>query len=387
MVGSNLSGSGDFRLWRRRLRRTRHHRTRHGTHGDGTHPSGSHHRDYFCRPHGRNGDAAVEHHCGLWKCDQPEPRGGGHCAHGSAVNLVVSSGPSQILVPNVVGVPQAAATTAITAVGLTVGTVTQQSSTTVASGNVISQNPAAGGTAPSGSAVNLVVSSGPPQILVPNVVGVPQAAATTAITAVGLTVGTVTQASSGTVPVGSVISQNPTAGTSVSAGTAVNLVVSAAAAYPVSVTVSGLISGASVTVLDNGADSLTFQSNATQQFAVKLAVNAAYSVTVSSQPTLEACTVTGGSGQIIGPVSVSISCSLAPPSTSYPAFVAPYPLILSGQTPANVIPNPRIIPVFFSNTPDQSATLAYLQALVVSPEWSALAEYGVGTPMLAYLST
>ncbi len=149
--------------------------------------------------------------------------------------------------------------------------------------------------------------------------------------------------------------------------------------YPVSVTVSGLASGTSVTVLDNGTDTLTFQDDSTQQFATQIAANATYSVTVSVQPALQSCTVTGASGQANGPVAVSVACSLLPPpSTSYPAFNAPYPLVQGFQTPPSIIPNPRIIPVFFSNTPDQSATVAFLQSLIVSPEWSALAEYGVG---------
>ncbi len=254
-----------------------------------------------------------------------------------------------------------------------------QSSSTVAAGDVISQSPATGASVTSGSAVNLVVSSGPAQISVPNVVGLTQAAATTAITAAGLTVGTVTMQSSSSVAAGDVISQSPAAGASVASGSAVNLVVSSGpATYAVSVTVSGLASGQSLTVQDNGADSLTFQNNTTQQFAILLALNTTYSVTVSVQPMLEACTVAGGSGPVTGPVAVSVSCSLAPPSTSYPAFTAPYPLVLSGQTPAVIVPSPRIVPVFFSNSPDQAATEAYLQALVASPEWTALAEYGVG---------
>lgn len=64
-------------------------------------------------------------------------------------------------VPNVVGQAQAAAEAAITAAGLTVGTVTQQCSDSVAKGNVISQNPAGGTTAAAGTSVSLVVSSGP----------------------------------------------------------------------------------------------------------------------------------------------------------------------------------------------------------------------------------
>jgi hypothetical protein len=80
---------------------------------------------------------------------------------GSAVALVVSSGPAPVSVPNVVGDTEGAASTAITGAGLTVGTVTTLSSSTVASGEVISESPAAATSVAKGSAVALVVSSGP----------------------------------------------------------------------------------------------------------------------------------------------------------------------------------------------------------------------------------
>src|SRR4029077_10938549 len=112
----------------------------------------------------------------------------------SAVALVVSSGPPQVATPDVVGLTQAAATSAITSAGLTLGPVTTASSTTVPSGAVISQNPVAGTSIVIGSAVALVVSSGPPQVATPNVVGLTPAAATSAITSAGLTVGAVTTA-------------------------------------------------------------------------------------------------------------------------------------------------------------------------------------------------
>jgi beta-lactam-binding protein with PASTA domain len=63
-------------------------------------------------------------------------------------------------VPNVVGMTEATARTAITDAGLRVSSVTQQSSSTVALGAVISQSPASGQVEGS-SAVTLVVSSGP----------------------------------------------------------------------------------------------------------------------------------------------------------------------------------------------------------------------------------
>src|SRR6266480_851823 len=125
--------------------------------------------------------------------------------------------PPTVPVPNVVGQMQAAAAIAITGAGLTRGAVAQQSSSTVASGSVISQSPAAGTSVANGSAFNLVVSSGAPaptQVAVPNVVGQTQAAATSAITSASLTAGTVTQESSATVASGNVISQSPAAGTS-----------------------------------------------------------------------------------------------------------------------------------------------------------------------------
>jgi beta-lactam-binding protein with PASTA domain len=62
-----------------------------------------------------------------------------------------------VSVPNVEGLTQDAAATAITGAKLTVGTVTQQSSNTVATGN---QDPASGSSVTEGSPVNLVISSG-----------------------------------------------------------------------------------------------------------------------------------------------------------------------------------------------------------------------------------
>jgi len=154
------------------------------------------------------------------------PAAGASVAPNSVVSLVVSSGPTPILVPNVVGTAQTAASASISGMGLVVGTVTIQASSTVQKDTVISQSPAAGASVASGSAVNLVVSSGPVLVLVPNVVGATQTVASTSISAVGLGVGTVTTQASSTVPKDTVISQNPAAGTSVAPISLVNLVVS-----------------------------------------------------------------------------------------------------------------------------------------------------------------
>jgi beta-lactam-binding protein with PASTA domain len=141
------------------------------------------------------------------------------------VALVISTGPPQVAVPAVAGLTQAAATTAITTAGLTVGAITQVSSLTPA-GIVISSTPVGGTLVAPLSAVALLISTGPPTVAVPTVAGLTQAPATAALLNAGLTLGTVSQQSSATVLVGRVISSTPVAGTLVAPGSAVALVIS-----------------------------------------------------------------------------------------------------------------------------------------------------------------
>ena len=178
-------------------------------------------------------------------------------APGTAVSLTVAVSP--VTVPNVVGLSQSAATAALTAVGLTAGTVTSQNSTSVPSGTVLSQNPAAGATANPGAAVALVVATGSTLVTVPNVVGSTQTSATLAIEgtcsnattpSVCLTVGTVTQQVSATIAAGQVISQSPAANIPVEAGTAVNIWVSSGTGISVP-TVTGKPQATAETTLTN----------------------------------------------------------------------------------------------------------------------------------------
>jgi beta-lactam-binding protein with PASTA domain len=158
-----------------------------------------------------------------------KPASGSSAAVGSAVLLTISTGSCsgpKVPVPNVVGMTESAAGSTITSAQLKVGTKTSQCSATVAAGKVISESPSARTSVASGSAVDLTISSGPCPSGIPNVVGMAQAAAQAAITSANFVVGTVTQAVSSTVPKGSVISQDPAAGTSAAGGTAVDLVIS-----------------------------------------------------------------------------------------------------------------------------------------------------------------
>ncbi len=78
----------------------------------------------------------------------------------SNVGFRVCRGNEQ-LIPDVIGSNQSEAETAITDVHLNVGTITEKNDITVAKGNVISQNPLAGGLLLLGGTVDLVISLGP----------------------------------------------------------------------------------------------------------------------------------------------------------------------------------------------------------------------------------
>jgi serine/threonine-protein kinase len=140
------------------------------------------------------------------------------------VTLIVSAGPAPVDIPNVVGEPQQQATTTLQDAGFKV-TPSTASSTTVQPGLVISTNPPASTPRPKGSTVQIVVSTGLPQVTIPSLVGQTPVAATQQLVGLGLTV---TQANepSATVPSGQVTRTDPSAGTAVAKGSSVTLYVS-----------------------------------------------------------------------------------------------------------------------------------------------------------------
>jgi VCBS repeat-containing protein len=148
-----------------------------------------------------------------------DPAAGTMVAPDSTVTLVISTGPCPQAVPNVAGMSQAAAESAITGAGFNVGSVTEECSDTVAAGNVISQDPAGGTEADLGTSVNLVVSTGPCQVAVPSALNCDD------ITNAGLVCNLVEQCDN-SVAAGGVISQDPVPGTMVATGSTVTLVVS-----------------------------------------------------------------------------------------------------------------------------------------------------------------
>src|SRR6185312_14377255 len=95
----------------------------------------------------------------------------------------------QVDVPSVAGQTLQAATVTLQNDNLSVGDTSSKTNPTVAKGDVISSDPAAGTKVDKNSHVNLVVSAGPAvvKVTVPSVVGQQFTAATAAIINAGLT--------------------------------------------------------------------------------------------------------------------------------------------------------------------------------------------------------
>jgi len=151
----------------------------------------------------------------------------------SMTDLVAALTPAAggVAVPNVVDTTEADATAAITGAGLVVGTTTTAADDTIVAGNVISQDPAAGTDVPSGSPVNIVVSTGPDTpatVPVPDVTGKAAADAQAELEAAGFTVASEEQESMD-VEAGLVIETNPATGTEVAPGETVTMIVSSGA--------------------------------------------------------------------------------------------------------------------------------------------------------------
>jgi serine/threonine-protein kinase len=139
---------------------------------------------------------------------------------------LLSGGNSEVNTPDVVGQSVQSATEILAGKGLKVGEVTEEYSTKVAQGLVISQDPAADILFKKGDAVNLVVSKGVHLVLVPDgLVGLPQADARRALKAAGLTVAQIVPRNSEQPP-GQVLDTNPPAGSEVAIDSGVTLIVS-----------------------------------------------------------------------------------------------------------------------------------------------------------------
>jgi YVTN family beta-propeller protein len=84
--------------------------------------------------------------------------------------------------------------------------------------------------------------------------------------------------------------------------------------YTIGGAVSGLAAGESVTLADNGSDTVAVSGDTTFVFPTSIDQNGSYAVTVKTQPPAQSCTVTAGSGSnlMANVTTVAVSCTDLP---------------------------------------------------------------------------
>ena len=154
-----------------------------------------------------------------------DPEDGEKVKKNTQITLDVSTGKAeeQVEVPDVVGQDEADAQKTLEDAGFKVESTAVYSSQP--QGEVVATTPEAGTQAAKGSTVTIQVSKGEEKVSVPDVRGTDENTAKNTLSGAGLNV-TVTTDYSDSVAQGNVISQDPSGGTKVDAGTNVNIVVS-----------------------------------------------------------------------------------------------------------------------------------------------------------------
>ena len=156
-----------------------------------------------------------------------EPLANEQVRSGSAVSVVVSGGTGGSNIPNIEGQVSSAAEQLLKSSPYNfVVTITAEPSATVEKGRAIRTDPAIGTPLPAGSAIVLIVSSGSPTVLVPDVIGKTEGEAQSALNAAGL----ISEVGYRNVAVGDtndgrVISQSREAQSAVAPGTKITLVI------------------------------------------------------------------------------------------------------------------------------------------------------------------
>jgi beta-lactam-binding protein with PASTA domain/predicted Ser/Thr protein kinase len=152
-----------------------------------------------------------------------KPEDGSNFPKGSAVRVWISSGSGPVQIPDVVGMDRYEATGVLEALGLKVLSQEEPTADEAQRDKVLSQDPVSGTIVQAGYTITIVVATGD-LVLVPVLVGMSQSTAETVILGLGLIPQVVPVDS--TQPGGTVLTQDPEAGTEVQMGSTVKIEVS-----------------------------------------------------------------------------------------------------------------------------------------------------------------
>jgi beta-lactam-binding protein with PASTA domain len=159
------------------------------------------------------------------------PAAGEQVREGRSIDIIVSDGVPTVKVPNVGALSLRDATVALENAHLFLGSVQDRQQTDVTAGTVLDQKPEAFASLPAGSRVDVVVASGRPQRYAPNFVGASITFAVAAAKDAGIALSKVTDLAMapGAKPRGTVVEQDPAAGSPLSPNQRISLQVSGGA--------------------------------------------------------------------------------------------------------------------------------------------------------------
>ncbi len=180
-----------------------------------------------------------------------DPPAGTQADSGTRVNLNVSKGREQIEVPDLSGMTEDQARSALTRLGLTPNAGNTVASDTVDEGRVASQDPASGTRVDPGATVTYSLSSGPDEVTIPDVTGQSRSSATSTLQAAGFTVQIGQTVSSQSVSAGNVVSQSPAGGTRARSGSTITLTISSGPSQVQVPNVVGMTQSSATSSLEN----------------------------------------------------------------------------------------------------------------------------------------
>ena len=150
------------------------------------------------------------------------PPSGGRELRGTEVTLEVSGGQRFVVVPTLTGLTRRDAEVALDVAGLEVGDIIEREGT-APRGEVIETSPAPGARVTVPSRVSLILSAGPEDVQMPDVVGSSLPDARLTIQQLGLRLRAIDYDPASTEPAGVVIAQTPSAGARAGSGASVSL--------------------------------------------------------------------------------------------------------------------------------------------------------------------
>ncbi|MFQ5868017.1 MAG: PASTA domain-containing protein [bacterium] len=155
------------------------------------------------------------------------PLPGSVVRRGTPITVVLSKGKKVLAIPNLSSVPLEEARRRLEEMGLRVGSITKQLSDSIAKGSIISTFPSPNSIVKEGTIIDLILSRGKEEIVVPNVLGRRLGAAKGILERAGLKVGQIDYVCDIEKLFDIILGQNPRPGKRVPISTRVNLTINA----------------------------------------------------------------------------------------------------------------------------------------------------------------